>query len=198
MDPCDTRYEGIGSAAPTEGAKRFVKILAEDVKYILDVGCGHGQDSLYFASLGYQVTGIDPSKRAVEMALCSIKESMNVEFFQDDALRLPFPSENVDAIWSANLICLLSRDEMIKAAGEMARVLKPGGVLGLYVSSSRAEKEKCTEKGKNALGKFDRGGLKKILSDFHIITLEELKEEDGHADGRPNHHIKWLAVAKKR
>ncbi|MEE8401213.1 MAG: class I SAM-dependent methyltransferase, partial [Candidatus Hydrothermarchaeaceae archaeon] len=189
MDPCDARYEGIGDEAPTEGAKRFVKILAEDVKYILDVGCGHGQDSLYFASLGYQVTGIDPSKRAVEMALCSIKESMNVEFFQDDALRLPFPSENVDAIWSASLICLLSRDEMIKAAGEMARVLKPGGVLGLYVSSSRDGEEECSDKSKKARSKFDKGGLEKILSDFHIIALEELKEEEGHADGGLHHQI---------
>jgi 2-polyprenyl-3-methyl-5-hydroxy-6-metoxy-1,4-benzoquinol methylase len=41
---------------------------------VLDLGCGQGRDSLFFASLGFQVTAIDISKIGVEQMIHKAKE----------------------------------------------------------------------------------------------------------------------------
>ena len=40
---------------------------------ILDVACGHGRHSIELAKRGYQVTGIDLSRRFIEMAIQSAR-----------------------------------------------------------------------------------------------------------------------------
>jgi ubiquinone/menaquinone biosynthesis C-methylase UbiE len=195
MDSWDDKYkEGgrIWGDEPSEAARRFVESLPEDTKYILDVGCGYGRDAIYFASRGYQVTGVDPSRKAVEMAFASVTDpKMNIEFFQDDVLALSFPSANVDAVWCANLLHLLDDEEREKAISEMVRVLKPGGILGIYTLSAKdkSDGEKKT---------FTQEELEVLLSDLDIVALEEMDEEEIHSTGETHHHVKWLAVARKR
>ena len=47
----------------------------------LDIGCGEGFYSLYLASLGFDVVGIDLSDRAVELARQNAKRAgLNVSF----------------------------------------------------------------------------------------------------------------------
>lgn len=54
---------------------------------MLDVACGRGRHSIYLASKGFQVTGIDISEDSIEEALQSQTEKL--EFFVHD-MRLPF------------------------------------------------------------------------------------------------------------
>jgi len=178
---------------PSRGARLFAEALPDTAKYILDVGCGYGRDSLYFASLGYQVTGVDPSKKAVEMAFASVTDpKMNIEFFQDDCLALSFPDANVDAVWCANVLHLFDEGERARAIGEMIRVLKPGGSLGIFVFSTRDQKET------KSIHKFSKEELEKLLNTLDIISMEELEEEDTHLDGESHHHVRWLVMARKR
>ena len=47
---------------------------------ILEIGCGNGRDSKFFASLGHQVTGLDRSSKAIE--LCKkLYSCESLEFF---------------------------------------------------------------------------------------------------------------------
>jgi SAM-dependent methyltransferase len=56
---------------------------------ILDVGCGTGSHSLLFSERGYSVTGIDISKRMIELAKRKAsKEGSNVEFIVQDMRKL--------------------------------------------------------------------------------------------------------------
>lgn len=195
----DKKYEEEGKRwgdDPSDAAIRFVNMLPDTAKYILDVGCGYGRDSLYFASKGYQVTGVDPSTKAVELAFSSVTDpKMNIEFFPDDCTALSFPSENVDAVWSSNVVHLLEAgEERSRAVEEMTRVLKPGGILGLYVLST-SDKEEPSIKTAH---KFTRLELEKLFNALHIIALEEIEEEESHTDGEVHHHIRWFAVARKR
>jgi SAM-dependent methyltransferase len=41
---------------------------------IVDWGCGHGRDSLYFLELGFDVIGIDVSERTVALARAAYKQ----------------------------------------------------------------------------------------------------------------------------
>ena len=57
-------YFGSG---PTLLAKSAELVLRENFfKKILELGCGQGRDCLFFAELGYNVTAIDISEKAID------------------------------------------------------------------------------------------------------------------------------------
>ena len=57
-------YFGIG---PTILAVYAKKILDKySLKNILELGCGQGRDSIYFAKLGYNIVALDLSENAIK------------------------------------------------------------------------------------------------------------------------------------
>ena len=56
---------------------------------VLDVGCGTGENALFFASRGLHVTGLDASAVAIDRAQAKARtRGLSVRFIQGDALRL--------------------------------------------------------------------------------------------------------------
>jgi len=47
-------------------AKFTYKKIKKQKGKILDIGCGNGRDSFFFNQKGYNVTGIDISKKAIQ------------------------------------------------------------------------------------------------------------------------------------
>ncbi len=69
--------------------KLFKKFCKKRPMTILDVGCGTGSHSLLFSERGYSVTGIDISKRMIELAKRKAsKEGSNVELIVQDMRKL--------------------------------------------------------------------------------------------------------------
>ena len=59
---------------------QFAAFVAQEVGAafkIIDVGCGNGRDSLFFAALGFKVFAIDQSEEAVQMVQQKAKERGN-------------------------------------------------------------------------------------------------------------------------
>src|SRR5260221_2875610 len=98
----------------------------------LDVGCGTGalsQAILQFAA-PKEVKGIDESQGFVDYAREQVKDA-RASFEVADAQALPVEKGSYDAAVSGLVLNFVpQQDRMI---GEMARVTKPGGVVGLYV-----------------------------------------------------------------
>ncbi len=100
-------------------------------KNILDLGCGRGRHSITLAQRGYNVTGIDLSKKAVAKAkrIADQRNLKNVEFFVRD-MRSPIPKQ-FDAI--VNLFTtfgyFLEDEENEKVLRNSEKMLKSGGVL---------------------------------------------------------------------
>lgn len=53
-------------------------------KYLLDLGCGNGRDSIFFAENKIHVVGIDASNAAIEMLEELYEEDSYLEFMCDD------------------------------------------------------------------------------------------------------------------
>jgi SAM-dependent methyltransferase len=104
----------------------------EEATSILDVGCGTG--SLSFAlSRAFpdsSITGIDYSKAFVDHAR-SKAVNRKLYFERGDAAALPYGDAQFDAALSLLVLNFISQAE--KAAREMKRVTKPGGVLAAAV-----------------------------------------------------------------
>jgi SAM-dependent methyltransferase len=90
----------------------------------LDVGCGDGRTSgVWLASRAGSYRGVDVSSGAVEMAREAGLEAQVI----GDAAELPFPDASFDAV-----VCVEVLEHLFEpraAAAEIARVLRPGGVL---------------------------------------------------------------------
>jgi ubiquinone/menaquinone biosynthesis C-methylase UbiE len=100
---------------------------------VLDVASGRGTSALFLAErFGCQVTGVDLGTANVEAASAQARGQRVdhlVAFEHGDAERLPFADGAFDAVICECAFCLFP--DKATAAREMARVLKPGGQLGL-------------------------------------------------------------------
>ncbi len=106
--------------------------LCEDSK-ILEAGCGAGRLSNYAVKKGYNVFGMDYSHGMLTKAggICNSDDKPNVVFLQGDIEFLPLKASSFDVIVCLGVITYLESEG--KALHELARALKPGGVLILSI-----------------------------------------------------------------
>jgi 2-polyprenyl-6-hydroxyphenyl methylase/3-demethylubiquinone-9 3-methyltransferase len=94
---------------------------------VLDYGCGRGEFTVYLASLGFRVAGLDLSSEAIRF---NQQDFPQLEFVQVDGDEpAPFEDGGFDAIWSSEVIEHVYDVHAIFA--EFARLLRPGGKLVL-------------------------------------------------------------------
>ena len=95
---------------------------------VLEIGCGRGEFALWLAGEmpDVSVTAIDFSYDAIAIAKALAAErGANVRLQLDDAQALSFASKSFDYVVSCE--CLEHVPEPARMAGEICRVLKPGG-----------------------------------------------------------------------
>eukprot|EP00761_Pharyngomonas_kirbyi_P004567 gb/GECH01004572.1/.p1 GENE.gb/GECH01004572.1/~~gb/GECH01004572.1/.p1 ORF type:complete len:332 (+),score=48.40 gb/GECH01004572.1/:1-996(+) len=98
--------------------------------WILDIGCGGGILTEEMARQGYHLTGIDVSHQSLQVARDHSKKSGlsdRIQYQSGSATELPFPNDCVDGIVISDVLEHIH--DLPKAISEMARVLRPGGVL---------------------------------------------------------------------
>ena len=106
-----------------------------EIRRVLDLGCGAGQEMLPFVTLGAQCIGMDIMPEVGQVGRKLFNEAgfgQRVEFLRGSGNDLPFLDESFDV-----LICrgaLMFMDNR-KALGEMARIIRPGGRLLLMYQS---------------------------------------------------------------
>jgi ubiquinone/menaquinone biosynthesis C-methylase UbiE len=97
---------------------------------VLDVACGNGNAALAAARRFCRVTGLDyvPGllARGRERAEA---EGLSIDFIEGDAEALPFPDSSFDAALSTYGVMFAPDQE--RAARELYRVVRPGGVIAL-------------------------------------------------------------------
>ncbi|MDY7012521.1 MAG: class I SAM-dependent methyltransferase [Cyanobacteriota bacterium] len=114
--------------ACTAPENRFILQKLGDVrgKSILDLGCGAGENSVYFARKGARCIATDYSPGMVEVALqLAAKNGVQIEGKAANAMALDFCDDCFDIVYAANLLHHIPEPNV--ALQEMHRVLKPGG-----------------------------------------------------------------------
>lgn len=114
--------------ACTAPENRFILKQLGDLrgKYLLDLGCGAGENSVYFARQGANCVAADYSPGMVEVALkLAAANQVQVEGKVVNAMAIDFPDNTFDVVYASNLLHHIPDPTL--AIKEMHRILKPGG-----------------------------------------------------------------------
>jgi 2-polyprenyl-6-hydroxyphenyl methylase/3-demethylubiquinone-9 3-methyltransferase len=111
------------------------KALTPCRRRLLDVGCGGGILAEELARLGFDVIGIDPAPETIDTARAHAETSgLAIEYRTGAGECLPFANEAFDHVVCCDV--LEHVDDVSRVLGEVARVLRPGGLF-LYDTVNR-------------------------------------------------------------
>ena len=105
-------------------------LAARPGQEVLDAGAGQGTLSAKLAALGFDVTSTDASPAAVAV----LREQTDGRVLEADVTALPFESRSFDAAVLGEVLEHVEDDR--GALTELARVLRPHGVLALSVPAN--------------------------------------------------------------
>lgn len=105
-----------------------------DASQVLDVGCGVGGPAQEIAmTFGCKVTGLNISQYQIQRARAHVKArglDQTISFVEGDFMKMPFPDNSFDAVYAIE--ATVHAQALSGVYKEIFRVLKPGGLFGVY------------------------------------------------------------------
>jgi SAM-dependent methyltransferase len=112
------------------GARIVERLDVRPGEEVLDVACGTGNAALRAAQAGGRVVGVDLTPELLdEGRRLAADAGVEVDWLQGDAEELPVADERFDVVLST-FGCMFAPRHAV-AAAELARVLAPGGRMGI-------------------------------------------------------------------
>ncbi|WP_146552661.1 bifunctional 2-polyprenyl-6-hydroxyphenol methylase/3-demethylubiquinol 3-O-methyltransferase UbiG [Rummeliibacillus sp. SL167] len=176
--------------------------VEKQVKDILIPGIGYGRNAKVFIDNGIDVTGIEISKTAIELAR---ENGLNINIFHGSVTDMPFDNKLYDGIFCYALIHLLNKRERDKFIKDCYDQLKPNGYMIFTTISKEAP---MFGKGKQ-LGKdyfeimegikmffYDSASIKQEFGKYGLIESSEIVEPHKNMENKPP--FKFIMVKCQR
>lgn len=178
---------------PSYPAQKAAAIFEQEGKNkILELGCGQGRDTCFFASKGFHIYALDYAEsglKAVKEKLENLgfSDSVSIVTLKHDVRKhLPFENESFEACYSHMLYCMaLTTDELEFLNNEIKRVLKPGG-LNIYTARHTGDAQYKTGihrgddmyeiAGGFIVHFFSREKVKRLAEGYQNFEVEEFEE----------------------
>ncbi len=165
-------------------------------KHILSVGCGPAIIETGLAEHGFNVTGLDISKEALDQAANSIRTMVGL------AENMDFADCSFDAaIYIASLQFI---DKYKKAIEQTARVLRSGGkILAMLLNpQSQFFKEKASNPASyvNKIKHTDLGEIERTIAEYFFVQTEfflGIKGQEIFESRQPNLASLYVIKGKK-
>ncbi|MHB8075936.1 class I SAM-dependent methyltransferase [Desulfosporosinus fructosivorans] len=190
-------FEPSGSAILT---KDF--FLEKKVKDILIPGIGYGRNAKVFIDNGINVTGIEISKTAIDLAR---QNGLDISIYHGSVTDMPFDNNLYEGIFCHALIHLLNNRERKKFIKDCYSQLKPNGYM---IFTTVSKKAPMFGKG-NQLSKdrferikgakiffYDSDSVKREFGKYGLIEFAEVDEPIKKMENKPQ--MKFIIVKCKK
>jgi tellurite methyltransferase len=140
---------------------------------LIDIGCGEGRDSIFFACNGYQVTGFDYSAAGVRKAIDRADElKLSVDFLQADINKYRL-DKFYDVVFSSGTLQYIPEHLRAEIISNYKHFTNPGGIHAFTVPIMKPFLPKDPEA--DELEQVWYSG--EILSHYHDWKIEFFTEE---------------------
>lgn len=181
----ESRFKNEGAMwkfEPSDSALLTVELFKQNhIQEILIPGVGYGRNAKPFYDEGFDITGIEISQSAINLA----KENhLNFPVYQGSVTNMPFDNKYYDGIFCYALIHLLNKFERLRFLNNCVSQLKPGGLMVFTVVSIESD---MYGKGKFlSSNRFEiQPGIKvffynnsAVEKEFHNFGLTEYRDID--------------------
>lgn len=170
-----------GVAFNIAGGQRLIASLPPGrYERVLDVGCGTGLASLAMIERFHprHITGVDPAQGMLDLferKLHEVDRDVEVELKATDVMNMDVEEGSYDAVVSTMAFHWFP--DKPAATREMARALRPGGVLGILNSGRHAEHE-----FREALATVDHRGVPVWDNAFDVVQ-QDIPELESYVRG---------------
>jgi len=204
----ESRFKAEGKIwgeSPSQSAHAAVKLfLANNVKTVLVPGSGYGRNTKLFSASGMDVTGIEISETAYEMA---IQFDPRSKFYKGTVLDMSCDNLKYDAIYCYNVLHLFRQTERELFLQQCKGKLKDGGLIFFTVFSNEestfgqgTETELNTFESKpgRPVHYFTEGDLKQHFHNFDIINIGTIQDPENHGGDAHIHILRYIFARLKK
>ncbi|ERK29368.1 class I SAM-dependent methyltransferase [Clostridium intestinale] len=176
--------------------------LKENIKEILIPGIGYGRNAKVFIDNGIDVTGIEISQTAIDLAR---ENGFNSYIYHGSVTDMPFDDKLYEGIFSYALLHLLNNKDRKKFIKNCYNQLKPNGYMIFTTVSKKAPMYGTGEKLGKELFRTNAGveiffyDSESIKEDFEQYGLVEVSEiDEPNKNGHNGSSINFLMIKCKK
>jgi len=196
-------YFGTGQTILANFAKDIIE--KNSIKNMLELGCGQGRDSVFFAKLGCNIVAVDISENAIKFVE-KIKYDENLKNLQlithDIQKPLNFQNSKFDMVYSNLSLQFFDLSQLSKIFSNIADIMLPDSFF-LFSTKKAGDKyynfgNKISDSAFESKGVtrffFTKSELESLLENFFTIISFE---EDKHVNLDNTVSVWWKILVKK-
>ena len=186
------KYKSIGllwTFEPADSAVRTRDLFAEnDIRKVLIPGVGYGRNGRLFVESGFEVTGIEISETAIQLAR---ENGLEFPIYHGSVNQMPFDDTEYDGIFCFALIHLLNQNDRRNFLENCYNQLRQGGIMVFVVVSKEYKlygNGKLVSIDRFRIDKglivffYDSASIEKEFGKFGLVECHEIDEPVKHLE----------------
>lgn len=189
---------------PADSAISTLELFKEyGIRKVLIPGFGYGRNAGIFIDNGFDITGIEISQTAIDLAKKHFGEGLKV--YHGSVSDMPFDEDLYDGIFCYALIHLLDERSRKKLIADCYNQLKPDGYMvfitiskldSRYQAGKEIGKDLVETKHGITLFFYDSESVQKEFGEYGFVKSEEICEPSVNAGNKPSQRFVQIICRK--
>ena len=167
-------------------------------KNLIDMGCGPGHDSYFFAGLGFNVIGVDYSSEMIKQANIFKIIDNKPKFEQLDMREVGnrFEKDQFDAAWINSSLIHIQEQDVPNVLEGVRKIVKNGGKVFIFLKSGEQgpqfiKENKYIEGIEREFIFWEKDKFINLAKEYNFVLENLIEEAHGITNGKTTHWINF-------